>query len=1105
MKELFRRLRAFLKGRDMKPGSLGVILGIMVLLLVVCLLFGGKASREQIFPVYISEVVAANTGAPNQQGRCCDFIEIYNSADYPVDLSGFQLGDMEGKSRYAFPIGTVIGPGEYMCVYCDKTVRGESYAAFEISRVGGEMFYLIAKNGAVVDKAETLPLETDQAMVRREDRTWVTSMVVTPGRANDVYATDHRDVYNQEVSPVRITELSSGRSGYLREYQISCDWIELHNTAQEPVDISGFILSDNVGDDKFRFPQGTVLAPDEYFLVNCTDQVVAADVAPFGLSRELAETVILKTGDGRIVEIVETMPMTSGSMSLQADGSWIVSDAISAGYENSLEGNGEYLLQTGAKPGNIRISEVMAADQMAIADSFGSFPDWVELYNASRQTIDLSGWHLTDDAGQSQKWVIPNLVMQPGERTVIFCSGRGVEVSGEVHTPFSLSAGGESLSLYTHGDVLVDAVNFPASADHVAFTFSVDGKATQTDTPTPGYPNDQLGYEEYCAAREPQGGLAIWEVMTANDRYLPQRLGSCYDWVELRNVSDAPLDLSEFFLTDDPRVPDMHRLGSRVLQPGERIAVILSGEPEMAKSGYEHTAFKLDAREDQLLIYDLSGKLVDYVFMKQLPVGTSYGRRENGDGFFYMVPTPEQKNDDGFRSQSGSVKSNYAPGVYSGAEGFTVTLEAPGDIYYTTDGSVPTNKSQRYTKPIELEETAVLRAVCIEEEKLGGEVYTATFVVGDTHTLPVVSLVTDPEGLWGADGVYRNGDSSVKETRLPSHVAYSGPDGSFALDCAMHLHGDTTVTAFNKKSFALRFMDSYDGALHYDVFEDGEVTSFRSLILRTAHEGAISTQMHDVLMAHVAAQGSDNVLTQKYKYVSLYLNGEYWGLYAIRERHSQEHYASYRNVPAETVEINRFMIDKDDTLHDLYDFVGRNSLKSAENYAYVKSLLDVESFADWVIYQAYVCNVDIYANIRYYRSPEDGLWRMGLADMDLGMMGQTKAFDELCDTFHHGRLVRALMTNKEFQDLLAARMATLLEGPLSDENMVKTIKEIAAVIRPETQWEQQRWGTPVKGWEESVDYMIRFCDGRAQEMIDSLCAVLNLSKLQREYYFGSLE
>lgn len=1102
MKELFKRLRTFLN--EKYAGALALVLCLMVLVLVLCLFFGGRASREQVFPVYISEVVSANTGYPNPQGRCCDFIEIHNSADYPVDLSGFQLGDVEGKSRYAFPGGTVIGPDAYLCVYCDKTVQDGQYAPFEVSRAGGEVFYLIAKNGAVVDMVETLALDIDQSMVRKDDRSWEISRVVTPGVANDLYVTGYRDVYNSGVSPVRITEISSGSSGYLKQYQMACDWVELHNTAQEEVDISGYVLSDNVGNDKYRFPEGTVLAPNQYFLVSCTDQVAAADVAPFGLSRDVAETVVLKTADGRIVEIVETMPMESGSLALQPDGNWEVTDKVSAGYENTENGHGEYLLQSGAQPGNIRISEVMAAQQLSVADSFGQFPDWVELYNAADYAVDLSGWYLTDDPGQPQKWMIRSLVLQPGERTVIFCSGRDMEVSGQLHAGFSLSASGESVSLYGHGGVLVDAVNFSEGQDYCSFVFD-GGTAAQTETPTPGYANDQLGYEEFCADYMPKGDLAIWEVMTANDRYLPQRLGSCYDWVELRNVSDQTLDLSGFCITDDPEVPDMHRLKSRNLKPGESVTIILSGEPEMAGSGYEHTEFSLDARKDNLLLFDTAGNLLDYVYLKQIPTDTSYGRMSDMGGFYYMKPTPGSKNDDGVRSRSSAVTGNFAPGVYSAADSFTVTLNAPGAIYYTTDGSAPTEESQRYEKPIELSETAVVRAVCLEEGKLAGDIYTATFVVGDEHTLPVVSLVTDPDGLWGTNGIYRNGDITVKEIRLPSNVAYSGPDGSFSMDCAMHLNGDTTVIAFNKKSFALRFLDSYDGPLHYDVFEDGEVTSFRSLVLRTAHENVYSSQMHDILMHHVAKLGSENVITQKYKYVSLYLNGEYWGLYAIRERHSQEHYASYQNVPAETVQIRRFMVDENDSLNELYNFIRTHSLRYPENYEWVKARLDVESFADWVIYESYVCDLDIYANIRYYMSPEDGKWRMGLADLDLGMMGWTGAFDQVYNTFHHSILVQSLVTNEEFRDLLATRLATLLAGPLSDENMVKTIEDIAATIRPETEWEEERWGTPVSGWESAVDYMIRFCDGRGEEMINSLCSLLGFSKLEREHYFGSLE
>ena len=525
----------------------------------------------------------------------------------------------------------------------------------------------------------------------------------------------------------------------------------------------------------------------------------------------------------------------------------------------------------------------------------------------------------------------------------------------------------------------------------------------------------------------------------------------------------------------------------------------------MASGGYEHAMFGLDAQCDQLFIFDKDGALVDFVHLENIPRGMSYGRTDGVGGFFQMEPSPENPKQAGCRQQSSAVESSYAPGVYSSAQPVTVTLQGAGTVHYTTDGSVPGSKSPVYTQPLQLSETTVVRAVSMEEGKTPSDVYTATFVIGDEHTLPVVSLVTDPDGLWGWGGVYRNGDASVKEIKLPSNVAYSGPDGTFSIDCAMNLHGDTTVTAFDKKSFALRFLDSYDGPLHYDVFEDEEVTVFSSLILRTSHESTYSSQMHDVLMAHVANLGSENVITQKYKYVSLYLNGEYWGLYAIRERHSQEHYASYMNVPAETVEINRYMIDDDDTLYALYNFISTHSLKSDENYAYVKTLLDVESYADWIIYESYVCNIDIYGNIRYYRSPEDGLWRMGLADLDLGIMGRANSFEEVYNTFHHSILVQSLMANEEFQDLIATRLATLLAGPLSDENMIQTIEDIAAIIRPEAAWEEKRWGTPVVSWEETVKFMIRHCDGRAEEMINSLCGLLGFTEEERAHYFGKLE
>ena len=1083
-------------------GAILWIVATVLVLLAAILLESLAVGTDQIFPVYFTEVLASNSSFPNGEGRCCDYIELYNAADYPIDLSGFQMGDIAGSSRYVFPKDTVIQPGEYLVIYCDKSAEGEKYAPFEISRAGGESFYLIAKNGAVVDSVTTVAMDVDQAMILSGE-TWELSRVVSPGgniTSGDLGAAIH----NPEVSPLMISEYSVCDGGYLHQYDVVTDWVELFNSSDASLDISGYTLSDNVGNDKFTFPEGTVLSAGEYLVVNCSNRVADPQVAPFGLSAQLAEILVLKNAGGRIVHIVNTVPAESGSCAMDADGVWSLRESVSPGFANDDAGSAAFLRSIGAEPGTIRISEIMAASQLILPDAFGEFSDWVELYNGSDRQVDLSGWSLSDDPADLRKWTIPELVLQPGERKLIFCSGRGVQAEGQIHAEFSLSAGGESLTLSAWSGHVVDTVTFPEAEDNMAFVVDDSGNLTVTEYPTPGYANDMQGYEALLDTMIPTGSLAIWEVMTYNDKYLPQRLGECYDWVELRNISGEDLDLTGYCISDDPRISDMHSLSGVVLAPGECYIVILSSEPDVASHGYEQALFSLDAREDQLFLFGPDGKLMDFVYLKDIPDGYTYGRSEGKGGFAYMEPTPKNPNIAGYRFVSGAVLSSWDPGVHVQEEGCVLTLEAAGDIYYTTDGSIPTTNSAKYDAALNIDKTMVIRAISQEPGKVPSEIYTATFVIGANHDLPVVSLVTEPSNLWGPNGMYKNGDISVKEIRVPAHVSYTGDDGSFAINCMTNMHGVSTVTAFEKKTFAVRFYDHLDGPLNYDVFEDGEVTSFSSLIIRTSHESTISTQMHDALIGHVASQVSDTVVSQKYKYVVLYLNGEYWGIYAIRERHSPEHYASYMQVPAEGVQVVRYMIDEHNELYKLYQFLESNSLRSDKDYSYACSVLDMESFADWLIFETYMDDIDIYENVRYYYSPEKGVWTMGLADVDLGMVGATQAFSTIDGAFHHGRLIGALLDNEDFQILMAQRMAELFSGPMSDENMIALINSMAAEIRSETPNEQKRWGTWVQNWENAVEEMLEFCDGRVQRMIDTFCARVGFSAQEKEYYFGDL-
>jgi len=1070
-------------------------------LITVCILLIVVTEKDDGFPVRFSEVSASNTAFPNEDGRICDYIELHNRGDYNVDLTGFSIGDLDGSTRYDFAPGTVMEAGAYLVIWCDSSVTDEGYASFGISRSGGEEYCLITESRAIADRVITTAMDADESMVPDANGNWTVTSTQTPGYANSAAADEVQDLFNPDVSPVRITEISSLETWYVQEHKILTDWVELYNTAKEEQDVSGFILSDNVGNDKYILPEGTVIPGESYLVIACSGMDDLTGTASFAFSTLGGEDVVLKTEDGRIVELVHTVPMTAGSQQFTEDG-WGVTKELSPGYANTAEGHIAFLESIGADEGRITITEISNGEQYLLSDGCNGFSDWVEIHNSGDVPVNLAGWSMTDNAADGEAWMFPEFLVPPDGYAVVFCSGSGTVNGGTIHTDFALASGGETVSLFSSAGTLADEAAFGQAKQNHSFVAEDDGSMTLCECPTPGYTNDEEGYHAFCKADIPTGPLAIWEVMTANDWYLPQTLGECYDWVEILNVSEETVLLSDYCISDDADDPDMHKLPERNLAPGETAVIILSGDTTLSTEKYDHASFALNAAADKLLLYKADGTLLDHVWLEDLPYGMSYGRSAEEGGFFYMQPSPNSPNAQGNRQISAAPVSEVLPGVYTDKDSYIVPLEAAGTIYYTLDGSDPDLDSFLYEEPLNITETTVLRAAAVENGKLISDIYTATFIIGEERSLPVVSLVTDPGNLWGSGGIYQNFMEIKEESRI-ANVAYSGDDGSFSIGCEISLHGATTVTAFSKKSFTVRFQDRYDGPLHYDVFEDGEVVDFRSLILRAAHESSVSTHMHDVLMAELAAGACDTVITQKYKYTALYINGEYWGLYAIREHHSPTHYASYMHVPAEGVSMVRFATDEINGLNEVYEFCKANDLSVPENYAYVESRLDLTSFADWTILQAYAANFDINGNIRYYMSPSDGKWRCGLSDLDLGFFDYT-VFDGVVHTFHHGTFIYNLTRNEEFCSLLGERLSILLSGPLSDSYVSERIDDLAESIREEVARDGERWGYDPKVWEVFVADMHRFCSNRAEKMIDSFCSEFGYTPAEQERLFGSI-
>ena len=98
--------------------------------------------------------------------------------------------------------------------------------------------------------------------------------------------------------------------------------------------------------------------------------------------------------------------------------------------------------------GDLLIAEVMTTNDQTLKDEDGSYSDWLEIYNAGQATVDLTGWHLTDQINDRTQWTFEGGSLDPGESLLVFASGKDRRVPGQqLHTNFRLSEG-EYLALF---------------------------------------------------------------------------------------------------------------------------------------------------------------------------------------------------------------------------------------------------------------------------------------------------------------------------------------------------------------------------------------------------------------------------------------------------------------------------------------------------------------------------------------------------------------------------------------------------------------------------------------------------------------------------------
>jgi len=131
----------------------------------------GIANAESV-QIVINEVCAKNTTYAAVDGKFYDWIELYNSTNSNIDLSGFGLSDKaEEPYLFTFPNGTFIASGERLLIFCDsklKQLDGHLVAPFGLS-TDGETLTLTNVDGKMADTITFGTIETDVSYGRVPD------------------------------------------------------------------------------------------------------------------------------------------------------------------------------------------------------------------------------------------------------------------------------------------------------------------------------------------------------------------------------------------------------------------------------------------------------------------------------------------------------------------------------------------------------------------------------------------------------------------------------------------------------------------------------------------------------------------------------------------------------------------------------------------------------------------------------------------------------------------------------------------------------------------------------------------------------------------------
>ena len=802
---------------------------------------------------------------------------------------------------------------------------------------------------------------------------------------------------------------------------------------------------------------------------------------------------------------------------------------------------------TGASPRAIFINEASSSNA-TFEDEDGDSPDWFELHNSASTAIDLTGWSITDDILEPAKWVFPQIELAAGAYLRVWASDKD-KASAETYktlvnrgdnfryllpqaTPSSdwtnlnfndsnwqqgssgfgygdgddatlVPVGTASIYvriLFTINDLkLIDNLLLDMDFDDgfIAHINGVEIARSNMLEATPSFNSTAIVDREATIYQSGQPTR-----FAINDFQAVLNSGQNVLSIQVHNISSGSSDLS--------LIPYLSALYRGSTTDGESPPDILSFQDASL-----HTNFKISSEGESLTLFDSSGNQVDQLNVTGLTSDKSIGRSAQDDSLVYFeAPSPgsENNSEDFTGITLSEIVFSHNGGEFNGQSISLSGASRDEQIRYTLDATVPNPQSPLYSSAISIDGNTVVRAKVFQDGYIPSRTASRTYITSNTHSLPIVTLVAEPDTLFDEQqGIYVYGPEENYEDALPFfganfwqdweqdvHFSFYEPTGELgiALDAGIKIFGAWS-RANNQRSLSIFARSRYGfGKLKYPLFPELDYDSFESIVLRNAGNDWTASNMRDV-MATSLMDGS-GLEAQAYRPAVVYLNGEYWGFYNIREK-VNEHFLDDK-IDVDKSEINLLVANgevsegSNVSYNELINFVRDNSLAVQDNFDYVANQVDIDNLITYLVAQIYFDNWDWPGNnIKFWNSPSTK-WRWILYDTDFAFGAWNDvAYDKDTLSFAleengpgwpnppwSNLLFRKLMENTQFRHQFINQFADEFNGRFKAASVTQHINAIANSMEPEMERHFQRWGDgkTVDVWQSAVSALRNFGNNR---------------------------